>query len=177
MIPKQDCAECKNLPEGEVTAGHEHSLPSPFTEFDYNAHRDATTVVAMKKIWKVFADSADLIVFDSKATKEQIIECEAQVAQKILEVLIECKVPDCDMKYLIESFQVTFHQVFTVLGRQKFEIEKEYLARCIGAKDPGMPNKFSREFATIGDLFKKVTEIRNEQDPNGDNGSYFNVNK
>lgn len=175
--PKQMCEECRNLPEGEVVSGHDHVIASPFTQFNYDEHRDATTIVAMKRIYKLFGESGDLLTFDSKATNEQINAGYSAVAQKILEILIEDKVPDCDMKFLIESFQVGMHQVFSVIARQKQEIEREFLARTIGAKNPGVPEQFSREYVTFGDLFKAVVKIRTEQDPDGTNGSYFRMEK
>lgn len=148
---------------------------NPATTFDYNKLQEETTLVAIKRVWQLFGQNAELLVFKHSTTPEMIVENHSKLAQGILEILIECKVPERDMKFFIENFQVTMFQIFDAIGKQKNEIEKEFLARSIGSKNPGVPHQFSREYTTIGDLFQATMKIRKEQDPDGTNGSYFRM--
>ena len=135
-------------------------------KFDYNKLRDETAVPAIKQIFKSFAENIDLIVYDSKEEREAIMSKQAEMCQKVLEILIENKVVENDMKYVVESIQTIIFLLFTGVAKQKMEIEKEFLARAIGARDPGT-GKFTRENATLGDLFEATTRIRKEQDKDG----------
>lgn len=155
----------------------EKKIESPYVEpvsFDYNKLRSETTFPAIKEIYKVLAESADLLVYDKNSTEESITKDVGSVSQKVLEVLIRNNVANCDMQYVINIIQDSISGVFTILSRQKGELEKEYLARTIGARDPGT-KKYSREYATLADMFHALEKKRNEQDT--EENQYFIVKK
>lgn len=152
-------------------------IKTPYVEepsFDYNKLQMETTFPAMKEIYKTFSDNVDLIVFNETATSESINEDIAKMAQKILEVLIKHNVADIDMQNVIDTVQSSVMSVFTVISRQKKELEKEFMARSIGARDPGT-GKFTREYATLADMFNALEKIRTEQDK--EENQYFIVKK
>lgn len=135
---------------------------TPEPKYDYNKHRDDTTREAIKAIYVILGENAELLAHRTEDTVDTIKVNYGKVAQKIMEVVIEHKVPDIDMKLLIENFQSTFHYLFNVIATQKNDIEREYLARSIGTRNPGN-NRYSREYATLGDLFSAITKKREEQ--------------
>lgn len=149
---------------------------TPPVPFDYDALQERTTIPAMNAVWKIFGENADLISFNRKMTAEMITNNQAVVVQKILETLVAFDVPECDMKIFVESFQVVMFQIFDALARQKNELEKEFLARSIGAQDPGT-GKFSREYAGLKDLFSALMQVRTSQDADGVNHYFYNRSK
>lgn len=151
-------------------------IKSPFVEqppekYDYNKLRDETTVQAIVSIYKVLGENAEKLAYSSTATPDEIGDRIDEVAQKVLEALVAHKVPNCDMQHLIENFQTTIHFIFKSIAKQKNELEKEFMARHIGARDPGN-NLYSAEYATLGDFFAALEKIRIEQG----NTDYFIVN-
>lgn len=152
-------------------------IKTPFMEevtFDYNKLQLETTFPAMKEIYKTFADNVDLMVFSETATSDSINEDIGKMAQKVLEVLVKHNVADVDMQNVIDAVQGSIMSVFSVIGRQKKELEKEFMARTIGARDPGT-GKFTREYATFADLFNALEKIRIEQDK--EDNQYFIIKK
>lgn len=137
-------------------------IKSPFVQYDLNAHRDNTTRLAIRDIYKVLGDNADLLIFTTKDKLETIQENHSKVAQKVMEVIVKNNVPDCDMQLLITNFQSTLFQIFDAITRQKNDVEKEFMARSIGTRNPAN-NRYSREYATLGDLFTALTLKRSEQ--------------
>lgn len=152
-------------------------IPSPFVKppsFDYNRYQDETTIVAIDRIWKLFGENSDLLTYKSDKDKDQIGNDQATVAQKVLEILVDCQVPNGDIQMVIDTFQVAIRMIFELITRQKVELEKEFLARCMNARNPG-DHHYSREYGTIKDLFVALQAKRIEQkdDPYG----YFYVQK
>ncbi len=150
---------------------------SPFIEqpaYNYDKHRDETTIPGIKAILKTLADNADKLIYDSKAVKEDIINDQSEVAQKVMKIIIDNNIPDCDMQFTIDSLQAVLHGLFSVITRQKEELEKEYMARTLGTRNPG-DQHYSSEYATLKDLFIGLEKIRTEQkdDPYG----YFYTKK
>ncbi len=149
----------------------DESLKSPFIEqptFDYNKLREETTLPAVQKIYKIFAENASLLVYTQESTEESITEDLNKVSQEVI------KVPDADMQYVITIIQDTISSIFSGIVKQKERLEKEFLARTIGARDPGN-NKFSREYTSLADLFLALEKVRLEQDT--EENQYFIVAK
>lgn len=170
---------------------NEEAIPSPIqpieatmaveetTEpvFDANEFQSQTALPAIKAIYKVFAENVDLIVYDRYAketTVESINENYAKVAQAMLEVLVEHKVSNRDMQFVIQSFQDHVTTLFASIVSQKNKLEDEFMARSIGARNPG-DGHYSKEYATIGDLFVALEKVRTEQ--KDDEKGYFYVSK
>ncbi len=152
-------------------------IASPFMQpvgFDYNKQREETVLPAIKAIYKIWAEEADNLVFSNEATKEEIVDKQGIVVQKMLMAIVENKVIETDMKFLAENFQATVFMLFDTISRQKNELEKEYYARTLGVRDPGT-GKFSKEQSTLGDMFVALEKIRNEQDT--EENQYFIVKK
>lgn len=142
--------------------------PLQIEKYDYEGHRDQTTVIAVREILKIFGAHADKLAYDSKATRESIEEAEDVVIQEIVLAIIQNKVPEGDMQTLVETFQVLIHRLFEKIARMKKEYEREFLARTLNGRNPG-DNHYSREYSTLGDLYKGLEKIRTEQkdDPHG----------
>ncbi len=137
-------------------------------QFDYNKYRDDTTVKAIAGIFKVLGEHGDDLAFDSKADTQKINDAIDMVAQKVVMQMIEHSVPEGDMQMLIETFQVVLHKIFNSIAVMKKGYEMEFLARSFNSRNPGSGH-FSREYATIGDLYASLEKIRIEQkdDPKG----------
>ena len=150
-------------------------IKSPYIEevkFDYNKLRTETTLPAVKQVYQVLADNVDLLVYNETATVESITESLEVVAQKVLTVLAENKVPNSDMQFVITLIQDSIYAIFNSISKRKDRLENEFMARTIGARDPGT-GKLSREFATFADFFAALEKIRKEQDIEGN--QYFIV--
>lgn len=155
----------------------EGAILSPLNEelpYDYDKLRDTTTVEAIKDIWKMFGENNEKLIYTTKTAFPEIQSNHEEISQKIVEILEERKVATKDMQWMVEQFQTVIYSVFDILSRRKKELEKEFLARSIGTRDPGN-NKYSAEMVTLGDLFTSLKKIREKQ---GDNGhDYFFIEK
>jgi len=155
-------------------------IKSPFVDpevpqqYDYEQHQDNTTMVAVRKIWQMFGENADLLTQLHDTKKEEIQDRLGQISQKIIEIIAECNVPDQDLKFLVENFQVAIYSAFDNVQKLKHKLEEELRARTLNARDPGH-HHFSPEYSTLGDLFKALEAKRIEQqdDPYG----FFFVDK
>ncbi len=156
----------------------EEKIPSPYvpgaepatssTPFDYDTHQDETTIKAMEEIYKVMGENSKLLVFTHTQEISEITDNISDLSLKILNVLIDCKVPMKDLSKISDNIQQLIGMVFTEVSKQKNGFEDELLARRIGSRDPGT-NDYSKEYATIGDLFTALKDTRQEQgDPNGE---------
>lgn len=153
------------------------SVESPFVApptFDYETHRDQTTVAAVKAIFKILGENAEGLSYTSKDTKETILEHEDKVVGQMLQAIIDNNVPSGDMQTLIDTFTVVLQRLFQNIARIKNEYEREFLARSLEGRNPG-DGHYSREYSTLGDLFKGLGKIRTAQkdDPKG----YFYITK
>lgn len=146
----------------------------PPTTFDYDKYQDETTIKANIEILKCIGKNAEILVFTHDADKDVIIENMSKVAQEMMNIIIDCKVPDSDMQKLSDMLSILPSQLFKIIARQNTEFEKELLARYIGVRDPGS-KKYSREFASMGDMFTALLKLRKEQ---GDNvEDYYTLTK
>lgn len=129
-------------------------VKSPYVpeEFNYNKLRDDNTVPAVIEIFQILAKNAKLLVPKTTTTQEEGQENEGKVAEKIKEVLVNRKVPNIDMQFLLNCFN-SINNMFTAILRQKNEAEKVLLNLAIGSKDPGTGEP-SLDYATMDDLFK-----------------------
>lgn len=155
----------------------ETPVPSPFVEptaFDYEKYQDETTVKAIEAIFKIYGEFASALTNHSKDSPDTVVEKQSVVVQKIQEALVEYNVPDCDMQYLVDNIQAITTMLFRSISRQKNELEKELLARVMETRNPG-DQHFSRDYASIGDLFLAVDKKRTEQ--KDDEHGYFYVTK
>jgi hypothetical protein len=132
-------------------------------KYDYNKHRDETTIKAVEEIWGVLGSHGAELAFKVETDLKEVEDVHDKISQEILAILARNTVPEADLQFLVESIQTNVQMIFKSIARQKLELEKELLARTIGTRDPGT-NKFSREFATITDLFSSLEKIRNVQD-------------
>lgn len=137
-------------------------------QFDYNLYRDQTTVKAVAGIFKILGEHGESLAFDSKADLETINAAVDAVSQKVVMQIMQNNVPEGDMQTLIETFQVVLHKIFDSIARMKKEYEKEFLARALNSRNPG-DGHYSRDYATMGDLYAGLEKIRIEQqdDPKG----------
>ena len=141
--------------------------------FDYEKYQDETTMKAIAQIYGVLGKYGEKLAFKRDTTSEQLIEINAEIGAEILNVLAENNVPDQDMQNIVNIVYQSFQAVFNVVVRQKNEYEKELLARCIGSRDPGHTDKFSKEYSTIGQLFKALEDKRIEQKSDGSDYFFF----
>lgn len=167
-------------PEDIQEATHaEEAVQSPYIEsalpqFDYDAYQDQTTVKAIAEILRCIGRNADFLVYTHDTPQEEIIDKMSTVGQKILNILIDCKVPDMDLQTMSDKLAQIPFQLFKLVARQSNEFEKELLARYIGTRDPGT-KKYSREYATLGDMFQALIKLRADQGNNAED--YFFIKK
>lgn len=147
---------------------------SPKATFDYDKYQDETTVKAYAEILKCIGNNANILAFPHDADQNTIVDSNSKVAQEILNILMDCKVPDTDLKKVSESLSHIIYSLFSIVSRQKLEFERELLARTIGVKDPGT-NKYSREYAGLTDMFNALIKVREQQGNNSED--YFFVKK
>lgn len=143
-------------------------------EFDYNKLQDETTYKAVGEILKCLGRNAELFVFTHDTKNEKIMENFATVEQEILNLIIDCKVPNTDLQLLSDQLTTVIYQIFKGISKQNKEFEKELLARTIGTRNPGN-GKYSREYATLGDMFEALIKIRKDQGDNTED--YFFIEK
>lgn len=144
------------------------------TAYDYDKYQDDTTIKAAGEILACIGKNSDKLVFKHDADNNVIVDNMSIVAQEIMNIIIDCKVADADMQKLSDNLTQLIFQIFSIISRQKTEFEKELLARYIGVRDPGT-NKYSREFAGLGDMFAALIKLRNDQGNNAED--YYNVIK
>lgn len=134
----------------------------PPETFDYNKYQDETTIPAGIEILKCLGRNAELLVFPHDASNEVIMDNMNKVAQELMHIVIDKKVPDADFQKLSDMLQQLPFQLLTIISRQKTEFERELLARYIGIRDPGT-QRYSREFAGLGDMFGALIKLREQQ--------------
>lgn len=136
--------------------------------FDYDQYRNDTSVQAVKAVFKLLGEESDLLGFPQDAAPEQTGSVLDLVAHKVAQVLIEKKVPSCDMAFVSESAVAIIFQIFDRIARHKNELEKELLAYAMQSRNPG-DNHLSSEYSTLLDLFKAIEEnrIKHKDDPHG----------
>lgn len=156
-----------NPPEEEKTAPIEspYNKPEEVSPFDYDKYQDETTIKACAEILKCMGRNAELLVFKHDAENGVIIENINKVAQEMLNIIIDCKVPSSDMQKMSDNISQIPFQLFNIISRQKTEFEKELMARFVGTRDPGT-NKYSIEFAGLGDIFAALIKLRTDQGNN-----------
>lgn len=164
----------------DIEPKEEEGIKSPFVpeippaQFDYNKYQDETTVKAAIEILKCFGRNAELIVFKHDAKSDIMIDNMGKVAQEMINIMIDCKVPDSDFQKLSDMITQSCYGLFKMVVRQNNEFEKELLARMIGVRDPGT-KKYSREFASMGDMFTALYKLRAEQGNNVED--YYTLEK
>lgn len=155
----------------------EEPTESPYVPpviFDYDQYQDDTTIKACVEILQCLGRNAENLIFKHDTTSEVIVEGMSKAGQEIMNIIIECKVPDVDMQKLSDRLTQIPFQVFKIVERQNREFEKELLARYIGVRDPGT-KKYSREFASMGDMFEALYRLRAEQGNNVED--YYTLEK
>lgn len=149
-------------------------IPDTPVPFDYNKYQDDTTIKAAKEIFECIGRNASLLVFNHDVDNSVIVENSSKVAGEMMNIIIDCKVPHSDMSKLSDIMVNAVYTLFTIISRQQSEFEKELLARSIGIRDPGT-NKYSREFASLGDMFATLLKIRETQGNNVED--YYTLTK
>lgn len=144
------------------------------SSFDYDKYQDETTVKATIELLKCLGKNADLLAYNHDVENGVIVENMGKVAQEMMNIIIDCKVPDSDMQKLTDMMAQIPFQLFNIISRQKNEFEKELLARFIGVRDPGT-QKYSREFASMGDMFQALIKLRETQGNNVED--YYTLTK
>lgn len=157
--------------QGELEIGSIQSLPTIVGDlfvadglaeivsevtFDYDKLRNEETVPAVKEIFRILGDNADLLVFPSTASKDEIVAGTETVCAKIKEVLVSRKVPNADMAFLLRHFD-TIPNLFDAILKQKNDTEKTLLMLAIGSKNPGNGEP-SLEYSNLYDLFAAFNE-------------------
>lgn len=130
--------------------------------FDYEKYQEETTNVAIARIYKVLGENADRLVFKKTASNEEVSDVQEDMAQKIIEILIDTKAPYNDHQYISDNFTVMLHTLFNIVAKRKNEIEKEFMARSVGARNPGT-DQYSKEYTSFGDLCTALIKVRVEQ--------------
>ena len=143
-------------------------------KFDFNEYRNQTTVKAIEAFYMLIGENASALANISMegASNEDIINFVDKMSRATMKICIENKVPDADMKWMMDKVADNTFAIFTAMSRQKNELEKEFLARTLGARNPG-DGKLSREYATLETLFTQLQAVREEQDVKGN--QYFHV--
>jgi len=162
--------------EEEVKKENSGTL-TPYIEpipFDYDKYQDEHTIKATIEILKCIGKNAELLAYTHDTESNVIVENMSKVAQEIMNIIIDCKVPNSDMQKLADLLSQTPYQLFTIIQRQNSEFEKELLARFIGVRDPGT-KKYSREFSSMGDMFEALIKLREIQGNNVED--YYNIEK
>lgn len=156
----------------------EEGVPSPYPledQFDYNKFQDETTIRAMENIFKTLGENAHLMVFNHDSDPSKISDNVSDMSLKLMGVLIDYKVPVRDLSKISDNIQQMLSMIFQEISKQKNGFENELLARTIKSKDPGNQD-YSEDYATIGDIFTRLKEVRTEQgDPNGEH--YWKIQK
>lgn len=135
------------------------AIKSPLSTFNYDLYRDETTRKAVVKIMQLIGENAESIVPTTSTPGEEIDAKFQDLSQKIMEVMIECKVPETDYKYMFESLQSVPYLLSEYIRKHCNAVQKEILSRIIGVRDPGT-EKFSFEFSTLSDLFAGLEKAR-----------------
>lgn len=156
-----------------MTPVEEKKAPATNPDFDLDLYRDETTTKAISSIWKIMGDNADKIAFDRKSTNESISAVIEDVAKLVMESLIENKVVDNDMQHLMQNFQVFLELIWKEIKREKEGFETELLARTIGTRHP-KDGVYSREYATIADMYLTLLKVRDSQGNNSLDYFYHN---
>jgi hypothetical protein len=141
-------------------------------KFDYNAMRDETSVEAIKAIWKVLGEHPEKLVSKTVPTEEEVKQFNDNanfIEERIVEILIQNKVPMKDLPWLSEQMIGALVFVFGILANRKKNMEREFLSRSIGARNPGVGN-FDYEFSKVDDVLKALVDIREK---NGDKGADY----
>lgn len=155
-------------------------VESPFMEgvapidFDYEKYQDETTVKATILLLQCMGKNADLLIYNHDVEKDVMVENMSKVGQEMMNIIIDCKVPDIDMQKLTDMLGQIPFQLFKIISRQKNEFERELLARCIGVRNPGT-KKYSREYAGLGDMFQALIKVRKDQGNNDED--YYTLTK
>ena len=95
----------------------EGAVLSPLNEepkYDYNKLRDETSVEAIKEIWKMLGENSEKLVYTTKSDIKEIQENHEEISQKIVEILVDKKVPNKDMQWLVEQIQTVVYSVFDI---------------------------------------------------------------
>lgn len=161
-VKKEDPIVKQNAAQG-VTSPYVPEIPPP--TFDYDKYQDDTTIKACIEIFKCLGRNAENLVFNHDVDRDLIIDKLSAVAQEVMNIMIDNKVPDADTQKISDNFTQIPYQIFTIISRQKVEFEKELLARYIGVRDPGT-GKYSREYAGLGDMFTALYKLRDTQGNN-----------
>lgn len=150
-----------------------NNQPVP-SKFDYDKLQDETTIKAAVELIKCMGKNAELIIFKHDTDSNVIIDNINKVAQEMLNIIIDCKVPNADMQKLSDMLTQLPFQLFTIISRQKVEFERELVARFVGSRDPGT-KKYSKEYATLGDIFGALIKLRETQGNNVED--YYTLTK
>jgi len=158
---------------------NEDGVKSPFVpeinnQFDYNKYQDDTTIKAISELFKCLGKNSDIIVFPHSADKKDMIDNYDKVANEMLNILIDFKVPTCDLQKVSDELSNIPFQLFQIISRLRNEYEKELLARTIGTRNPG-DGKYSSEYATVGDMINALINVRKSQGNNAED--YFFIDK
>ncbi len=151
------------IPEGEVKEE---------LKFDFNALRDQTSGEAIKAIFKMFGENSEKLECKAVPTEEDAKNFGNNanfLEERIVEILIQHKVPMKDMEWLIENIIGFMVFVFGILKKRKEGMDKEYMSRTIGVRNPDAGN-FDIGFATMETMMKALVEIREKK---GDNGKDY----
>lgn len=154
----------------------EEEIKSPYTaedsKFDFDALRDNTSGEAIKAIFKMFGENSDRFVVKAVSTEEDTKTFNDNanfLEEKIVEILIEHKVAMKDLPWVSEQMIGFIVFIFGILAKRKKNMEREYLSRTIGVRNPEA-NNFDYEFAKVDDVLKALVEIREK---NGDKGADY----
>jgi len=144
-------------------------------EFDADIHREETTNVAIYKAFQVIGEQIETIPFGKDVEASAINAAITEVSMKVLEVLVEAKVPMSDMQYFGQAVQTIVGNIIKNIEGHQLDTQEELMARTLGVRNPGLQDRYDAGFATTGDLFETLKKVRAEQ---GDKvEDYFFVEK
>lgn len=136
--------------------------------FDYMALRKERTVPAVADALAIFGKHSEKLAFDNDIDPEEAQKIISEVAQDIINALVERNVHFGEMDYFFQSIQIVVGQVLQRIVLHKNEIMEEKEAREFGVKNPGN-GKYDKHFVTFSDLFSQLDTLRKEQDKEGEN--------
>lgn len=129
--------------------------------FDYEQLRDDTVLPVAKSVLKIIAENVDLIIYSDKIDEDTKSKNLAEVSTKIIDLLVEGNVQECNMQFLIDKCMASIEDTFTIIAKQKATFQTELMAITLGSNDPGTGNP-SKAFATFSHLIVAFNKAREE---------------
>jgi len=142
--------------------------------FDYQKHQNETTIKAISDIYKILGENAELMTNTPETDMKEVNKNQSIVCEKIIQALSSNNVPLKDLPVLTDTISSTIFMIFSQIKVQLDRFENEFLALSYESRNPG-DNHFSKEYATVDNLFNSLNKKRAEH--KDDEYGYFYITK